>query len=324
MAIYHLNVSTGSKGGGQSAAAKSDYIEREEKYAKGKEEIAHIEHGNMPEFAQNNPREYWQAADKFERSNARLFRQIEFALPIELSLEQQIVLAHKFATTITGKEAMPYTLAIHKGEYDHQGKKTDTSENPHVHLIISERANDGITRDAEMWFKRANKQQPEKGGAAKSKSMESRDWLMETRKLWATMANEALEHAGKTEKIDHRTLEAQGITDRLPQTHRGTAGHLAKRQISTERMARFNATQAQNRALKALSQQAQEVGEELKKTKRHEEIISSAYESLQNRLQARLMRREQEKEQERERLKERIKNELNQNKKQDNDREFER
>lgn len=235
MAIYHLNVSIGSRGGGQSAAAKLDYIERKGKYAKGSDEVAYIEHGNIPRFATNNPQQYWAAADRYERENGRLFRQVEFALPIELNREQQIALAHKFATTITGKEAMPYTLAIHKGEYDHQGKKTDTPENPHVHLIISERANDGIERNAETWFKRANKQQPEKGGAAKSKSMESRDWLMETRKLWATMANEALERAGKTEKIDHRTLEAQGITDRLPQTHRGVSARMNIRGIATDR-----------------------------------------------------------------------------------------
>lgn len=266
MAIYHLNVSTGSKGGGQSAAAKDDYIEREEKYEKGKEEIAYIEHGNMPEFAVNNPREYWQAADQYERSNARLFRQVEFALPVELSLEEQIALAHEFAEHLTGKESMPYTLAIHKGEYDHQGKKTDTPKNPHVHLIISERANDGIARTAETWFKRANKKQPEKGGAAKSKSMESKEWLKQTREDWANMANAALSRAGIAEKIDHRTLEAQGITDRLPQVHRGTAGHMADKGILTDRLHHITERKTANRRLKAAHSELEKIDKLIQET----------------------------------------------------------
>ena len=237
MAIYHLCVSVGSRSGGQSAAAKADYIEREGKYKEGAEEVAHTEHGYMPEFAAADPRQYWEAADLYERANGRLYRQVEFALPVELELREQIALAHDFAERLTAAGKWPYTLAIHKGEYDHRGKKTDTARNPHVHLIISERGNDGINRSPEQWFKRANKSQPEKGGAAKTKSMESREWLLATRELWAEMANAALERNGHESRIDHRTLVAQGITDRLPQTHRGVAAHMAQRGIPTERMA---------------------------------------------------------------------------------------
>ena len=58
MAIYHLCVSIGSRGGGQSAAAKADYIEREGKYKEGAEEVAHTKHGHMPEFTAADPRQY--------------------------------------------------------------------------------------------------------------------------------------------------------------------------------------------------------------------------------------------------------------------------
>lgn len=236
MAIYHLCVSSGSRGGGQSAAAKADYIEREGKYKEGEKEVAYTEHGHMPEFAAADPRQYWEAADLYERENGRLYQQVEFALPIELELREQIALAHDFAQRLTGAEKLPYTLAIHKGEYDHRGKKTDTPRNPHVHLIFSERGNDGINRSPELWFKRANKSAPEKGGAAKVRSIKSREWLVEIRELWAVMANESLERHGHESRIDHRTLIAQGITDRLPQTHRGIAGHMQQRGIPTERM----------------------------------------------------------------------------------------
>ena len=41
MAIFHLTVKTGSRLGGQSAMAKSDYIEREGKYERQDDELAH-------------------------------------------------------------------------------------------------------------------------------------------------------------------------------------------------------------------------------------------------------------------------------------------
>ena len=69
MAIYHLTVKTGSRYGGQSALAKSEYIEREGKYARQDDERAHRESDNMPEWAEEDPRSYWEAADAHERAN---------------------------------------------------------------------------------------------------------------------------------------------------------------------------------------------------------------------------------------------------------------
>ena len=48
MAIFHLTAKTGSRGGGQSAKAKADYIQREGKYARDKDEVLHTQSGNMP------------------------------------------------------------------------------------------------------------------------------------------------------------------------------------------------------------------------------------------------------------------------------------
>ena len=50
MAIYHLNVSVGSRSGGQSAVAKANYIEREGSYEKDREELEHSESDHMPEW----------------------------------------------------------------------------------------------------------------------------------------------------------------------------------------------------------------------------------------------------------------------------------
>ena len=86
------------------------------------------------------------------------------------------------------RERLPYTLAIHRGGPD--------GENPHAHLMISERANDGIERSREQWFRRYNAKAPEKGGAKKSRTMMSREWVKDTREAWERAANKALERAG--------------------------------------------------------------------------------------------------------------------------------
>jgi hypothetical protein len=50
------------------------------------------------------------------------------------------------------------------------GARIATREhNPHVHVMISERGNDGIDRDREHWFRRANRAQPEHGGSSSSR-----------------------------------------------------------------------------------------------------------------------------------------------------------
>jgi hypothetical protein len=213
MAIYHLNARTGTRGNGQSARAKNEYIEREGRYAgrdgQKKANVQVVLYGNMPEWAMNH-HDYWKAADQYERSNGRLYKEIEFALPVELNPEEMKKAAQDFAEYLTGKERLPYTFAIHIND----------PGNPHCHLMISERANDGIERSPEVWFSRANSKAPEKGGAKKTTSLMPKEWLLDTRSAWERIANQTLELAGNTERIDYRTLKAQGV-DREPTTHRG-------------------------------------------------------------------------------------------------------
>ena len=160
MAVFHLKVSVGSRSGGQSALAKSEYIEREGRFEQDREELEHRESGNMPEWAEEDPRSYWEASDEYERANGRLYREVQFALPKELSRDERRELASGFAKRLTKGERLPYTLAIHRGE----------GENPHAHLMFSERVNDGTRRNREQWFRRYNRSDPEKGGARKSRA----------------------------------------------------------------------------------------------------------------------------------------------------------
>jgi MobA/MobL family len=239
MAIYHLNAKVGSRSSGQSAAAKFAYICREGRYADGKktrvdkEELVHAESGNMPAWAEKNPALYWQSADLYERANGRLFQQVEIALPVELSGEKQIQLAQEFALALSATEAgpLPYSFAIHRGK----------GENPHAHIIVSERVGDGHDRAPETWFKRAadtKKQTPELGGAKKSAAFQPREWLGEVRELWAARANDALKLAGKEERIDHRSYAARGI-EQIPTVHEGpNVRQLVKdERLATDRIA---------------------------------------------------------------------------------------
>ena len=234
MATYHLNVKIGSRSGGQSAKAKSDYIEREGKYGKDAEELEHRESGNMPEWARDDPGKYWSAADEHERVNGRLFVQVEFALPRELNERERQEVASSFAERLTGPERLPYTLAIHRGGGD----------NPHVHLMISERGLDGHDRDTETWFKRYNAKEPEKGGAKKTSSIsiKSNEWVSRTREAWGQEANRALERAGSAERIDHRSLAAQrqeaierGQPERAAQLSRTPGVHLGSERYRARR-----------------------------------------------------------------------------------------
>jgi len=203
MAIYHLTAKTGSRAGGKSASAKDDYIEREGRYSGDRSEVEHTESGNMPEWAEDDAHAYWEAADTHERANGRLFREVEFALPNELDEGGRRELALKFAQSLTAEERLPYTLAIHRGLSDEPGKP----DNPHCHLMISERMNDGLDRTPQTWFKRYNAKQPQRGGARKSTATRPVEWLELTRERWAGMANAALERAGSDERIDQRSHE---------------------------------------------------------------------------------------------------------------------
>ena len=230
MAVYHLKASFGSRAGGQSARAKCDYIEREGRYERDREELEYKEHGNMPEWAGDDPGKYWAAADEHERANGRLYSEVQFALSKELNEAERREAASNFAAHLTGPEKLPYTMAIHRGGAE--------GENPHAHLMYSERGHDGIERSAEQWFRRYNGKAPEMGGARKSRAAKAGDWLDKTREAWEQTANQALERAGQEERIDGRSLaerrdeayrsgdlERAAELSREPNVHLGPSRH---------------------------------------------------------------------------------------------------
>ena len=279
MAIYHLTAKTVSRGTA-SAKARHDYIEREGRYQSDREEVSHSQSGNMPEWAQENPKEYWDAADVYERGNGRLFKQLEFALPKELNADQQKELVQGYVEKLaqTKDGPLPYSLAIHKGH---------DRENPHCHLMISERPLDGHDRSKETWFKRANSKEPEKGGAKKTTALMPKEWLQEARQEWSLQANRVLERAGHEARIDHRSLKEQGI-DREPTQHLGpTAAAMERKGIQTDR--------GREVAQGDQGDQSQ-AREELAKLKEQKSGIDNGISQARERFEAEKERRQQEQE----------------------------
>ena len=219
MASYHLSVKVGAKG---KASAHAEYIEREGEYKlKNNEKLEAVEHGNMPEWAQDNPNLFWQCADEFERKNGSTYREIEIALPRELTPQQRKELVQTFVEQELG-EKHAYTWAIHNPKASIEG-----GEQPHAHIMYSERLQDGIERSPDQFFKRYNSKNPERGGCQKSnfaKTAEQRKTeLVELRERFADLQNAYLEEYGHTDRVDHRSLADQGI-ERSPEKHLGWKG----------------------------------------------------------------------------------------------------
>lgn len=224
MASYHCAVKTGGKG---RAGPHAEYISREGKYApentRGKSRMEDMEFttsGNMPAWAEHDASIFWRAADEYERANGATYREIELALPRELNPEQRRALVEDFIQQQIG-DRHPFTYAIHIPQAAIAG-----GEQPHAHIMYSERTLDGIARDPDLFFKRANSKNPEKGGCKKD-SAGTKERLLETRERWATVQNQHLEKHGHPDRVDHRSLRERGI-DRQPERH---LGPLAVRQM---------------------------------------------------------------------------------------------
>ena len=208
MAIYRFSMKHGSRGKGSSSGAHVRYILRQERYDYSAHQLQYSASGNMPHWAESAPH-FWDAADEHEAANARLYTEFEITLPRELTGEQQLTLAQDFIKTEIG-DRHPYTMALHELE------AMDGGTNPHIHIMFTTRTLDGIERDRELFFRRANSNHPEQGGAPKERRWMAKDRLMELRQSWGQQANLALNRAGQDTTIDCRALEERGI-DRTPE-----------------------------------------------------------------------------------------------------------
>lgn len=212
MAIGMLKLRNGSKGKG---VAHFNYIMREDKYkphAEKKEskfeKFENSGHGNMPDWAKDNPKIFWQEADKHERQNGRIYKEHIIALPRELNEEQRLALVNDWIKQEIG-DKHPYSFAIHTP----QGM--DGKDQPHVHFMFSQRTHDGIERSPDQFFKRYNGKDPSKGGAKKANEAmtktKSKEAVKEQRLRLGDHINKHLERAGSKSRVDMRNWKEKGL-----------------------------------------------------------------------------------------------------------------
>lgn len=208
MAVARLSVGIGKKG---KASPHALYIAREEKYAKPDNDLEKLEfkgHGNMPEWAQNRPNFFWKMSDEHERKNGTTYREHVISLPRELTpLERHRLVTDWIEQEIGDKHAYQYAI--------HNPPAMDGDEQPHVHLMFSERLRDGIEREPDLYFKRHNAKKPERGGAKKANtpklSADRKADLVAQRDRWEQLCNKHLENAGSDARISMKSLKDQGI-----------------------------------------------------------------------------------------------------------------
>ena len=191
----------------------------------------------------NAPAEYadrailWNAVEKIEKAkNSQLAREIEIALPIELTREQGISLVREYVKQQFVAAGMCADVCIH-----------DTGGgNPHAHIMLTMRP----FEQGGEWGAKQKKEYilDERGGKIynpktrqyKCKSIPATDWNEQTkaeewRGAWADICNQYLERHDHAERIDHRSYERQGV-EQIPTIHLGAAAsQMEKRGIRTER-----------------------------------------------------------------------------------------
>lgn len=194
MAIYRLEFANGKVGVG---VPHHDYISGIGDYSYKQKEIAHSV-DKLPEFAKSSD-EFWDAADKNERINGRVYKEIRISLPKELTLEENKKLLDEFLKKEL--EDYYYSARIHEKESSKKGVK-----NLHAHIMVCPRKIDGIERSAEQFFKKYNSKYPERGGAKKDPFWNKVDTLLYFRKSWEQTLNKTLREHG-IEEVSCKSLK---------------------------------------------------------------------------------------------------------------------
>jgi ATP-dependent exoDNAse (exonuclease V) alpha subunit len=221
MAVYFLNMKTFGRAGGSSAASAIAYRAgeriRDERTGKTydhseRQDVMHKEIVLPSRFADEemawarDRASLWNAAESAEtRKNARVAREYLVALPVELAPPQRLELVRGFSQELSDRYGFAVDFAIHAPR-EFPGSDP---RNFHAHLLTT-------TREVTM----------EGLGAKTALDMSDRNRrelglppviheLLHARERWAAVTNEALQEARIASRIDHRSLEAQGI-DREP------------------------------------------------------------------------------------------------------------
>ena len=264
IAIYHCSIKIVSRGKGKSAVAAAAYRSGE-KLTNEWDGLTHdytkkggVVHSEIllpahapPAFSDRST--LWNSVELSEKSNnAQLAREVEIALPVELSREEQTRLVREYCSSQFVSKGMIADFNLH-----------DTGGgNPHAHILLTMRPLD----EKGAWLPKSKKEYvlDENGerirlpsGRYKTRKVDLVDWNNREnaevwRRAWADLANEYLEKNNRPERIDHRSYERQGI-DQIPTVHVGvSATQMEKKGIVTERGELNRNIKAANRILREI------------------------------------------------------------------------
>ena len=267
IAIYHCSIKIVSRGKGKSAVAAAAY-RAGEKLTNEWDGLTHdytrkggVVHSEIllppqapPSFSDRST--LWNSVELYEKAgNAQLAREIDAALPIELSREEQIRLVREYCSSQFVSKGMCADFNIH-----------DTGGgNPHAHILLTMRPMD----ERGKWLPKSKKEYvlDENGervklpsGRYKTRKVDLVDWNNQEnaevwRKAWADLTNDFLERNGSPERIDHRSNAERGI-DELPTVHMGVAAcQMEKKGITTEKGELNRAIRKSNRLIKEIRAQ---------------------------------------------------------------------
>ena len=211
MAIYHFSAKVIGRGTGRSAVAAAAYrsashlqderLGRAHDFTK-KAGVVHSE-VMLPEGAPDRLRDretLWNEVEATEkRKDAQLAREVEFAIPREMTKEQGIALAREFVQREFVARGMVADLNVHWDIC------ADGEAKPHAHVMLAMR---GVGPD---------------GFGSKIRDWNATALLQQWRERWADHANERLNALGIAARIDHRSHAARGV-ELEPQHKIGAAG----------------------------------------------------------------------------------------------------
>jgi ATP-dependent exoDNAse (exonuclease V) alpha subunit len=224
MAVYFLNMKIFGRSGGSSAASAAAYRAgeriRDERTGKTydhseRQDVVHKEIVLPSQFADGemawarDRASLWNAAESAEtRKNARVAREYLVALPVELSPPQRLGLVRGFSQELSDRYGFAVDFAIHAPR-DFPGSDP---RNFHAHLLATTRdvTSEGLGAKTTLDMNDGNRRKLGLEPAINE--------LLHVRERWATVTNEALQDAHIPARIDHRSLEAQGI-DREPRPY---------------------------------------------------------------------------------------------------------
>lgn len=239
MASYHLAVKTVKRSAGRSATAAAAYrsggviaCDREGRvhdYSRkaGVEDAFVLAPEGAPDWARDRAA-LWNAAEAAEvRANAVVAREWELALPSEIGANARREIVATFARALVARYGVAADVAIHAPH------REGDARNHHAHVLTTTRVMgpDGLGKKTRVL------------DAAQTGGPE----IEAMRGVWAGLQNDALERAGKTERVDHRSLEAQREAaqgrgdlvaaeelDRAPEVKLGPAANAMERRTARQ------------------------------------------------------------------------------------------